>query len=74
MLPTPVGLYDPFVHTVMDDPYPIYRQLRNEYPVFHNPDRNLWVLSRYSDVQSVARNWQVFSSSAGSDTWARSAT
>jgi len=67
MLPTPVGLYDPFVHTVMDDPYPIYRQLRNEYPVFHNPDRNLWVLSRYSDVQSVARNWQVFSSSAGSD-------
>jgi cytochrome P450 len=66
-LPTPVGLYDPFVHTVMDDPYPIYRRLRNEYPVFHNQDRDLWVLSRYSDVQSVARNWEVFSSASGAD-------
>jgi cytochrome P450 len=51
----------------LDDPYPIYAALRDRAPVYRNPDRDIWVLSRFDDVQAAARNWQLFSSSAGVD-------
>jgi cytochrome P450 len=66
-LPAPVGLYDPFVHAMVDDPYPIYRELRREHPVYHNEERGFWALSRFADVQETARNWRSFTSTAGSD-------
>jgi cytochrome P450 len=67
VLPAPVGLYDPFVHAMVDDPYPIFRELRQAHPVYHNADRGFWALSRWSDVQNTARDWRRFSSSSGSD-------
>lgn len=66
-LPAPVGLYDPFVHAMVDDPYPIYRELRDEHPLYHNEERGFWALSRFGDVQETARNWRSFTSAAGSD-------
>lgn len=66
-LPAPVGLYDPFVHAMVDDPYPIYRELRREHPVYHNEQRGFWALSRFADVQDTARSWRSFTSTAGSD-------
>jgi cytochrome P450 len=66
-LPTPVGLYDPFVHAMVEDPYPIYRELRREHPVYHNEERQFWALSRFADVQEAARNWRSFTSTGGSD-------
>jgi cytochrome P450 len=50
-----------------DDPYPVYRELRHEHPVYHNPERDFWALSRFSDVQDAARDWRRFSSSGGVD-------
>jgi cytochrome P450 len=55
--------YDPFQE--YDDPYPLYGRLRREAPVFYNADIKLWVLSRFEDVQSAARNHEVFSSRFG---------
>jgi cytochrome P450 len=66
-LPAPVGLYDPFVHAMVDDPYPIYRELRREHPVYHNEERQFWALSWFADVQETARNWRSFTSTGGSD-------
>jgi cytochrome P450 len=66
-LPTPVGLYDPFVHAMVDDPYPIYRELRREHPVYRNEERQFWALSRFADVQAAARNWRSLTSTSGSD-------
>jgi cytochrome P450 len=66
-LPAPVGLYDPFVHAMVDDPYPIYRELRCEHPVYRNEERGFWALSRFADVQETARNWRSFTSTQGSD-------
>lgn len=60
-------LYDPFTHTVADDPYPIYRQLREEHPVYCCEQRGCWVLSRFEDVQPAARNWELFSNEGGVD-------
>lgn len=64
-LPAPTGLYDPFVHSMVDDPYPVYRRLRSEHPVYHNADHDFWALSRFDDVQRVARDWRTFSNSVG---------
>lgn len=55
--------YDPFLF--YDDPYPVYRRLRTEAPLYHNPERELWVLSRFDDVQTVARDWRAFRSAPG---------
>jgi len=52
---------------MVDDPYPIYRELRHEQPVYHDAERDFWALSRWSDVQHAARDWRRFSSSGGVD-------
>jgi cytochrome P450 len=60
-------LYDPFSDLGPPDPYPLYARLREEAPVYHNPDRDFWALSRYEDVQAASRDWDTFSSAAGVD-------
>jgi cytochrome P450 len=50
-----------------DDPYPLYRRLRDEAPLFYNAERGCWVLSRYDDVQAAARDWETFSLAEGND-------
>jgi cytochrome P450 len=50
-----------------DDPYPLYRRLRDEQPVYADPDGKFWALSRHADVQAAARDWQRFSSAEGND-------
>jgi len=62
---TMAELYNPFAQVVRDDPFPIYRTLREELPVYHNPVRNLWALSRYDDVLAATRDWETFSHAWG---------
>ena len=57
--------WDPLV--VVDDPYPTYRRLRDEAPLYRDEERGIWALSRFEDVQAAARDWQTFSSSEGND-------
>lgn len=33
--------YDPFSFAVHEDPWPVYQILREEYPVYHNLDREI---------------------------------
>ena len=61
--PADVG-YDP-VH-FYDDPYPIYRRLRDDAPVYFNEERGIWVLSRYDDVQTAAATGRRSSAGAAS--------
>jgi cytochrome P450 len=56
-------IWNPLV--ALDDPYPIYRRLRDEAPVYHEERLDLWVLSRFDDVHAAANDWATFSSSAG---------
>ena len=57
--------YDPFGAASWDDPYPTYAWLRDEEPVHHVPERDLWVLSRFEDVQGAVSDWAAFSSEQG---------
>lgn len=55
--------WDPFGR--IDDPYPIYEALRELAPMYHNPERGFWALSRFADVQAANRDWQAFSYAQG---------
>ena len=46
------------------DPYPTYRILRDEHPVFHDVERDVYVLTRFADVREAARDHERFSSAA----------
>lgn len=63
-LPEPFA-YDPFEPSVLEDPYPYYRHLRQHAPCYHNPERGLWVLSRYQDVRAALADPDAFSSTQG---------
>jgi cytochrome P450 len=53
------------ISAVMEDPYPVYRELRDHHPVYYSPERDLWYLSRYADVHDAINNASVFSSAQG---------
>lgn len=58
-------VYEPL--RLHDDPYPLYRRLRDEAPVYADSSGRFWALSRYADVQAAARDWETFSSAEGND-------
>jgi cytochrome P450 len=46
------------------NPYPIYRRLRDEAPVHHNPERRVFSVTRFDDVMHVLKTPEIFSSRA----------
>ncbi|MEU1707591.1 cytochrome P450 [Streptomyces sp. NPDC005706] len=53
-------VYDPLDPATLEDPYPLYKQLREETPVFWHKRMNSWVLTRYNDCREVLRNHEAF--------------
>ena len=55
-------LFDPFTTGVADEnPYPVYKRLRDETPFYHDERWDLWMLSRFEDVQNALKDWRTFS-------------
>jgi cytochrome P450 len=59
--------YSPFSPEVQADPYPVYRRLRDDFPIYRNAELEFWAISRYDDVVAVSRDWRTYSSAAGVD-------
>ena len=57
--------YDPFDAAINADPYPTFRRLRDESPIYYNERFDVWALSRFEDVEKGLVDWQTFSSSRG---------
>jgi cytochrome P450 len=57
--------YNPFSRYTAHNPFPVYRQLRDEAPVYHNAEIGFWALSRYEDVVAAHLDTDVFSSAQG---------
>ncbi len=58
-------VFNPFAFSVHEDPYAIYRRLRDEAPAYWNPDLRFWALSRFEDVQAAFKAHDLFSSASG---------
>ena len=59
--------YDPFSQEFQADPFPVYRWMRDEAPVFYSEKWNWWALSRFADVRAAATDPQTFLSYEGID-------
>jgi cytochrome P450 len=57
--------YDPYDYAIDADPYPVWKRLRDEAPVYHNEKLDFWALSRYDDVLRGLLDHESFVSSHG---------
>ena len=57
--------YDPYDVDINNDPYPAFRALRNEAPVYYNDVHDFWALSRFEDIDRALRDHQTFISGRG---------
>ncbi len=53
--------FDLFREPQLSDPYPFFKHLRREAPVFFAKDIGHWVVSRYQDVKRVLRDHENYS-------------
>jgi cytochrome P450 len=57
--------WDPFNQDYYPDPYPVYKRMREEAPLYHNEEYGFYAVSRYDDVQRVFSDRETFSSARG---------
>src|SRR5947209_4491249 len=57
--------YDPFDFEIDTDPYPVWRRLREEQPLYYNERYDFWALSRFDDVERALVDWKRYSSAKG---------
>jgi cytochrome P450 len=57
--------FDPFSEEFFNDPYELYRRLRDEAPVYYSERYGFYALSRFADVLAAHRDWHAFSSAHG---------
>jgi len=57
--------YDPYDFDIDSDPYPVWRRLRDEQPLYFNERYDFYALSRFEDVDRCSRDWETYISSKG---------
>lgn len=57
--------YNPFSRLTVHNPFPTYRRLRDEAPVYHNKELGFWALSRYEDVVAAHLDTETYTSTHG---------
>lgn len=58
--------YDPYDFEIDTDPYPVWRRMRDEAPLYYNEKYDFFALTRFSDVESCLIDWQTYQSGKGS--------
>ena len=58
--------YDPYDFDIDADPYPVWRRLREEAPLYYNDKFDFFALSRFDDVEKVMVDWRTYRSGKGS--------
>ncbi|OBI79541.1 cytochrome P450 [Mycobacterium sp. E740] len=56
---------DPYDYDFHEDPYPYYKRLRDEAPLYRNEELGFWALSRHADVLQGFRNSTTLSNKFG---------
>ncbi len=56
---------NPFSYEFHEDPYPTYRWLRDNAPLYRNDEMGFWALSRFADVSAAFLDWRTYSSAEG---------
>jgi len=57
--------YDPYDTEINADPYPVYRRLRDEAPLYFNQTHDFYAVSRFADVEAGLRDAKTYISGRG---------
>jgi len=57
--------YDPYDPALQLDPYPVFRRMREEAPLYYNETHDFYAVSRFDDVERVLKDAGTFSSARG---------
>ncbi len=57
--------YDPYDVDIDADPYPVFRRLRDEAPLYRNEAHDFWAVSRFADVERGLRDAGTYISGRG---------
>ena len=57
--------YDPYDFQIDDNPYPVWKRMRDEMPLYRNERYDFFAVSRFEDVEACSRDWQTFISGKG---------
>jgi cytochrome P450 len=60
-------VFDPFSIEFFQDPQPIYRRMREEAPVYYNPEYDFYALTRHADVAAAFKDFDTYTSTRGVD-------
>jgi cytochrome P450 len=58
--------YDPYDFEIDADPYPIWKRMRDEAPLYYNEKYDFYALSRFEDVEPGLIDWETYRSGRGS--------
>jgi cytochrome P450 len=58
--------YDPYDWDIDTDPYPVWKRLRDEAPLYYNAKYDFYALSRFDDVERASVDWRTYRSGKGS--------
>jgi cytochrome P450 len=61
----PEVYYDPYDFEIDTDPYPVWKRLRDEQPLYYNDKHDFYALSRWADVERCSSDWKTYISSKG---------
>lgn len=57
--------YDPYDVELNIDPYPMFARIREEAPLYYNPEHDFYAVSRYDDVNKAVIDHETFISGRG---------
>ncbi|KWX24416.1 cytochrome P450 [Mycolicibacterium wolinskyi] len=63
----PQVIFDPFSEDYFNNPFDIYRQMREEAPLYYSAEQDFYALTRHEDVAAALKDHEAFSSSRGCD-------
>ena len=65
MTSTTEAAYDPYDVAINADPYPAFRRLREQAPLYYNAQYDFFAVSRYDDVERGLKDRETYISSRG---------
>jgi cytochrome P450 len=57
--------YDPYDPELQLDPYPVFRRMREEKPLYYNEQHDFFAVSRFEDVENAFKDQSTYSSARG---------
>jgi cytochrome P450 len=63
----PKLVFNPVSQEYFDNPYEIYKRMRDEAPIYYDEDEDFYALTRHADVAAALKDCESFSSSRGCD-------